>query len=129
MIKSETVASVIGVSGTDQVGLTLGIADGDLTLPEIEASIELTGPLGPNDTVSEAVADRPVWFLGAVMGNPTGSVVMFTNNEGGYMLDKVVRWTFARTKGWNYFVYNMGEAPTTGATLVFRAKQFGVWVT
>ncbi len=43
-------------------------------------------------------------------------------------MEKTLRWTFSRTKSWNFFVYNLGAAITTGATVIIKAKSFGVWV-
>ncbi len=129
IIKSEIVASITGVTAGEMNGLYLGLSDGDLTLAELEAAIENNGPLGPNDTVSEAVSMRPVWWFGVTHHNETLNEVTFQNEQGGYLMSRNVRWTFARTKSWSWFVYNMGTAPTTGATLSLRAKNFGVWVT
>ncbi len=54
MLKSEVFASIIGLTGGEGTGLVFGLADGDLTLAEIEEAIELGGPLGPNDIVVAA---------------------------------------------------------------------------
>ncbi len=128
MLKTELYATMTGVTTGDMRGMIFGLADGDLTVAEVEEAIEANGPLGPNDQISEAIAERPVWFLGAV-DSELGTTVIFENETGGHMLSLKPRWTFALTKSWNWFVYNMGAAPTTGATLFFRAKHFGVWVT
>ncbi len=128
MLKTELIATVISVTTGELNGLFLGLADGDLTLPEIEASIEQNGPVGPNDTVANEVALRPIWWLGAT-DRETGSELVFENERGGHMMEATPRWTFARTKGWNLFIYNLGAAPTTGATVKVRQKSFGVWVT
>ncbi len=128
MIKVELHATVVSLTSGEGTGLIIGIADGDLTLAEIEASIEAQLPLGPNDTVGAAIAERFVMFLGA-LDRETGTVGMFENEQGGHMMSKTIRWTFARTKSWNYFVYNLGDQLTTGSNLFLRAKSFGVWVT
>lgn len=39
------------------------------------------------------------------------------------------RWTYSRTKSWNWMVFNRGNALTTGGTVVINTKDFGVWVT
>ncbi len=127
MLKSEIWASITGLTSTEGTGLLFGLADGDLALAEIEIAIENNGPLGPNDD-SAVLSERPVWLIGAV-DRETGQEAIFENEEGGHMLVVKPRWTFARTKSWNWFVYNHGAAITTGATIEIRVKEFGVWVT
>ncbi len=128
MLKAEVYASVTTLTTTEGTGLLIGLADGDFTLAEIEAAIENSGPVGPNDDVEEHISDRPVWFMGAV-DRETGVTALFENETGGHMLVIKPRWTFARTKSWNFFVYNMGPQLTTGASVNLRVKSFGVWVT
>ncbi len=128
MLKLEIIAAVTSLTSTEGTGLLLGIVDGDYTLAELEAAIESDGPLGPNDQISEELSERFYKWLGAV-DRETGTDALFENNQGGHQMEKTIRWTFARTKSWNFFVYNMGSAITTGATVNVRAKSFGVWVT
>ncbi len=127
MLKSEIYANVEGLTGSQGRNLSLWLADGDLTLAEVEAAIELSGgPLGPNDPVDEAVAERFVVFCGA--GGGGNPVAHFHDRETNapFMIIKP-RWTFARTKSWNFIVYNMGEVMVTGATINLRVKNFGLW--
>lgn len=128
MIKTEVYATITGLTTGEGTGLIFGLADGDLSLAEIEAAIELSGPLGPNDTVDEAIADRFTMLMGAI-DRETGTEAIFENDEGGHLMMRTVRWTFARTKGWNFFCYNLGATITTGTVLSIRVKNFGVWVT
>ncbi len=129
MIKTELFAALTGLTGGEGNNILIGLADGDLSLAEIEEAIEQTLPLGPNDAVGEAVAERFVKWLGATpVVHATATEKLFTNEKGGHMMSETVRWTYARTKSWNYFVYNLGAALTTGASCTIRAKQFGVWV-
>lgn len=127
MLKTEVFASVTALSSGDGTGLYFGLADGDLTLAEVEAAIEANGPLGPNDPIAEEISERPVWIFGA-LSHELSTEAIFHNMEGGDIMVGKPRWTFARTKSWNWFVYNMGAAPTTGATIRMRSKSFGVWV-
>ncbi len=128
MLKTEVYANVEGLSEQGR-SLSLWLADGDLSLAEIEEAIELTaGPLGPNDPVNAAIAERPVWFLGSV-GGGTPSAHVHDREANGTLCVLKPRWTFARTKSWNFVLYNIGAAPTTGATINLRVKNFGVWVT
>lgn len=128
MIKNECFATVTGLTSGEGTGLFLGIADGDLTAAEVEAAIELSAPLGPNDSVADAIAERFTKIIGAT-DHETGTEIVFENQTGGHLMENTIRWTFARTKSWNYFVYNMGNQLTTGSNLLLRAKSFGVWVT
>ncbi len=128
MLKAEVIATVTGVTSGELNGLYFGLADGDLTLTQLEEAIEGNGPLGPNDIVEMNIAERPVWFFGAT-DRETGTTLVFENTQGGHLLEIKLRWTFASTKSWNWFVYNLGVAPTTGATVFIRVKSFGVWVT
>lgn len=129
IIKAEVYATVIIRTSGDWASLRLGLADGDFTLAEIEEAIEANGPLGPNDNVTEAIAERPVWTLGETLGRGDADPLVFLNETGGGKMSMTIRWTFSRTKSWNWFVYNQGEQGTTGATVVLRTKLFGVWVT
>ena len=128
IIKSELIASITGLTAGEGDGLFIGLADGDFTVGEIEASIENNGPLGPNDQVAEATSERFTRWFGS-LDHEVGTEAIFTNKMGGHIMEEVIRWTFARTKSWNFFVYNMGAQLTTGATVLIRAKEFGVWVT
>ncbi len=128
MLKSEVYAVTTGTTSTEGSGMIFGLADGDLDLGEISAAIEADGPVGPNDSVTAEIADRPVWFFGAA-DRETGSNIVFENENGGHKLVIKPRWTFARTKSWNWFIFNMGDALTTGSSINIRVKSFGVWVT
>ncbi len=94
MIKLELFAALTGLTSGEGTGLLIGIADGDLALSEIEEAIEVNGPLGPNDTVFAARADRFYKFLGAV-DRETGDHALFENDQGGHMMSKTIRWTFS----------------------------------
>ncbi len=128
IIKAEIYATITGATSGELNGMFLGLADGDFSNAEIEAAIEANGPQGPNDQVGEELAERFIMMFGAT-DRETGTELVFHNDHGGHIMSETVRWTFARTKSWNWFIYNMGAAPTTGASVIIRAKLFGVWVT
>lgn len=128
MLKAEIYCVVTLVTTGEGSGYIFGLADGDLTLAEIEGAIESSGPLGPNDSITEAISDRPVWFTG-MTDKESGVTVPFENETGGHMMTAKPRWTFGRSKSWNWFIYNQGAAPTTGSVASIRCKEFGVWVT
>ena len=130
MLKTELFCVLTNVAVGELGGLELYLADGDLSLTEVEEAIETNGPLGPNDTVTAAIAERAVFKVGAVpSGTGADEAVHLVNEDGGPMLSINPRWTFARTKSWNWIAYNNGPAPTTGTLIKIQAKSFGVWVT
>ncbi len=128
MLRGEVYATISNLTSGEGTGLLFGLADGDYSITEIEQCIEANGPLGPNDKIVEETSERAVWFMGAI-DRETGTTAIFENEGGGHMLVIKPRWTFARAKSWNWFVYNNGPSITTGATLNTRNKLFGVWVT
>lgn len=130
MLKSEVMVLIEGLTTGDGGGLSLWLADGDLSVTEVEEAIEGNGPLGPNDTVIAAISDRFVMWVGATVNR--GSNVeqgMIGRDSGSPLCVVKPRWTFGRTKSWNFVVYNLGAQLTTGSTLNLRVKNFGIWVT
>ncbi len=129
IIKSEISAHIEGATfATGDGPIALYIVDGDHSLAEFEESIELSGPVGPNDNLDAERAER--WSMRIGMINFVGeSSALGAMLNLGMPVEKVIRWTFARAKGWNWIAYNEGTALTTGATINVRAKHFGVWVT
>ncbi len=109
MLKSRMVSNVEGLTAADGESLTLWLADGDLSIGEVEAAIEVDGPLGPNDTVPAAVAERAVFYVGAYDVKANQTEGFLRDKEGaGYAAMVKPRWTFGRTKSWNWVIYNLG---------------------
>ncbi len=132
MLKTMLHADVKAVTAGEGGLLKLYLADGDLTLAEVEAQIEGTGPVGPNDPVGEALAERPVFFIGAIPNTGSNDATEYTFhdvNSNAPAIAAKPRWTFARTKSWNWVLYNVGAALATGSTVIVTGKVFGVWVT
>ncbi len=125
MLKSEIIAQITGLTaGEEPDGLMLGIAAGDLSVTQIEAAIEMNGPVDRGDTINEELAMRPVWLIGRFNSNDPVTAQFVS-------LDAVwkKRWTWGETSGWNLFVYNLtAGALTTGSTVRIKASHFGVWV-
>jgi len=128
ILKSEVFAAITGATAGELVGLLIGIADGDLTTTEIEEAIELNGPLDRHATIESERSMRFVKLFGAVVRESAGSELVFVAEGGAAMMEVKPRWTFGLGKSWNWFVYNLAAAPTTGASVQLRAKSFGVWV-
>ncbi len=129
IIKSSITAAIQGgVFATGDGPIELYLVDGDLSLAEFEEAIETVGPLGPNDRIRMEQAAR--WYKSFGMMNfiaeDSGDGPML---NGGLVVERTIRWTFATSKGWNWIAYNHGTALTTGATIKLQCKHFGVWVT
>ena len=131
MLKAEISATILNGTGAELGGIELYLADGDLTVAEIEATIETNGPLGPNDIVTSNIAMRPVYRVGGVPLGVAGAsdALHILGEGGGTMMTVKPRWTFASVKSWNWVIYNSGLILTTGSTVNIRARLFGVWVT
>ncbi len=130
MLKSELMVTITGLTSGQGTGLNLYLVDGDFSLAEFEAAIEGNGPLGPNDAIQEPISERFEKWCGSTE-NQSGSEseLQVRNEDKGGLLTVMPRWTFARTKSWNWILYNAGAVLTTGATVFVKAKSFGVWVT
>ncbi len=133
MLKSEIFCRINTLTAGEGSGLLLLLADGDLSVTEISEAVNVDGPLGPNDAVAAALAERLVLNVGAVEGGgddaaaPTQRVVRDMNSNAPFCIVKP-RWSFQRTKSWNWVAFNRGDALTTGAQIRIDAKSYGVWV-
>ncbi len=133
MLKAEVFCRINGLTSGEGSGLLLLLADGDLTVTEVGEAVNIDGPLGPNDAVNAALAERLVLNIGAVEGNgddaaaPTARVIKDMLSNAPFCVPKP-RWSFQRTKSWNWVIFNRGDALTTGAQVRIDAKSYGVWV-
>ncbi len=131
ILKSEITVGIKGLTALEGGGLALYLCDGNLTIAEIEAAIETEGPLGPNDTPVADVVEEAVFQVGilddSVDSALTVAMLHDMNTNSSVMIVKP-RWTYARTKSWNWVIYNKGTALTTGSTAKVMARNFGVWV-
>ncbi len=131
MLKSEVHAVITGLTIAEGGGLALYLCDGDLSLTEIDQAIEANGPLGPNDSVQAATVERFTKLVGAMSEQMSPANFAFPLSDAKTNAPVCVvlpRWTFARTKSWNWVLYNHAGAIQTGATVLIMAKSFGVWV-
>ncbi len=130
MLKSICYAGLTGLTATEGQQLMLYLADGNFTIGEINACINNQGPFGPNDEVEEELSERMVVLVGAVSGVDIGGVQAHIHdmNTNAPVCVAKPRWTFARTKSWNWVIFNRGAALTTGSSARILAKNFGVWV-
>ncbi len=139
MLRSEVNAVISAVTATpaQQTGMLLGLASGDLTITEINECLEVNGPVARSDVVGGNRSERPVWLIGAFEREDIADTIAnlvplagFADEKGGVRGAVVMpRWTFGDAGvGWNFFLWNNGPAPTTGANVRLMAKSFGVWV-
>ena len=130
MLKSEVSLACSNVVGDEANNLGLYLVDGDLTLAEAEEAIETNGPLGPNDAIGAARAMRAVFRVEGQVDMAGAEPISGGAVNNGILQGSInPRWTFSRTKSWNWMIYNKGASMTTGATGTIHAKNFGVWVT
>ncbi len=111
--------------------LTWGIMNGDFTLAELEAFLELDGPLTPDDKISQEIASRGRFIrsLGTLDPSPgSASATVFLDNVSlkGLEFSEVGESSLA---GWDWWIYNPSSttAFTTGAEVVFQARNFVSW--
>ncbi len=134
ILKTDLTCVLTGLTTGEGNGLLLYMTQGDLTVTDVEANIELSGPLSPGDRPSIEIADRWVRRLGAMDGEAVSTERMMHNEGDGPLLTINPRWTFRRRRtategGWNWVIYNDGVTITTGATARLIATHYGVWVT
>ncbi len=134
ILKTELTAVLTGITSLEGAGLILYMAEAELTAAQIEANIELNGPIAPRDTDAMEIASRWVRRV-AVSGNDTvnNTERAMYNDKGGAIITVTPRWTFHRRRtatdgGWNWSIYNDGVTLTTGAVCRILATHFGVWV-
>lgn len=124
MLRAEVWAHVDGLTAGEGDGLTIGIANGDLSVTEIAEALLVDGPVNRNDRVKQERAERFV----KVFGSLNDLQHLFRGENGGHMLIVKPRWTFANPEGWDLFIFNNGLALTTGATVRLIATYYGLWL-
>ncbi len=127
VISAEIYASLIAMTTLEGQGLIIGIAQGDLTAVEIAEALTAT-PLQPGQVVENEQAMRFTKIFGGADGDSTVTFRPFLSKEGGPVMRETVRWTFRKPTSWSWFVFNSGQTLTTGGSVNFTAKHFGVWV-
>jgi len=124
MISTQLVASVTILTPGDGPFL-FGIANKSLSLTELEEYLELDGPVEPSEVPSRERATRGklIRTLGLIVPSGDGSVAsLFVDNRSL----SGMRWN-EESAGWNYWVYNRGQALTTGSILRVWASLFVRW--
>ncbi len=94
-----------------------GLMNADYNLAELEEYLELSGPLTPNDKISQERASRGRFIkrLG-VMGPGIAQVSASLINHG--MGGLAFAETGESTGGWEWWFYNLGPAASAGSQIV-----------
>ncbi len=102
-----------------------GIMAGDLTLTELEAYLELGGPLTPSDRAAVEVASRGRYLrrLGILVPQGNGTVActwMPNTSLSGLRFSEAGE----AQGGWDWWLYNQGRDLTTGSSWQVSAGVF-----
>ncbi len=128
LIKIDLLAMISGAT-PGEGPIWLYLANDELTVAEIAEAIEVGGPSDRNDRLSVERAGRAVFMLGMFPLAVAEEPVHGPESQRGF-LQKTIRWTFSNPEGFTLVVFNQsGGTLTTGATVRFAAKYFGVWLT
>ncbi len=128
LIKVDLLAMISGAT-PGEGPLWLYLVNDELTVAEIAEAIEASGPLDRNDRVAFERATRAVFMLGMFPLAVAEEPVFGMESQRGF-LQKVIRWTFSNPEGFSLVIFNQsGGTLTTGATVRFAAKYYGVWLT
>ncbi len=131
MLKAEVSAFMSSLTSGEGKGLMFGLANGNLSAAEISECLQANGPLNPSDRIPQERAKRAVWLIGSFNEEIATEGFFDSDLEAGRGHKMVIkpRWTFTQAESWNWFVWNMGAALTTGSTVEMLTTDFGVWVT
>jgi len=128
MLKSDYWATITGLTAGEAAGLHVYLASGDLTISELEASIEGSKPLQRGDIDETVESEKPIFYLGTFGSNGTDTEAVMVAPGGGHLATLKQRWTFYKGLSWKLFAYNSGVVFTTGATIKVGAQLWGVWI-
>ncbi len=104
--------------------LLYGQMSSDLSLAELEAYLELEGPLSPTDIVSSEVASRGkhIRILGT-LSTQRDWIDLANHSMSGLKFSEAGE----ATGCWTSFIYNLGTALTTGAIVELLERAFVEW--
>ncbi len=97
--------------------LLIGIADGELSLAEIEEYLE-AAVTNARESPQAENALRPVQVLDTIG----------FRKESLWVVERILLPTFRENVGFTLFVYNTGVNMTTGAAIEIRGRLFGRWL-
>ncbi len=116
---SDVIATLIGLTAGEGIGLVLGVADGQLSDAEIEETLEAQGPAFEGQRSQSERADRMVRILGLIGPQPSELVPNSTVFAHQFLRFKT-NLSFSEDKAAlaRWYIYNTrGNALTTGAQL------------
>ncbi len=134
MLKSELTCITTGLTSGEGRGLEIYLANGDLTINEVDACIDGNQPLNASDRVGKEVSQRFVKLVGVAEpsgGSGTEVKMVGPGPDGSFgpIMMPTPRWTFGDDgQGWNWVIRNTGTSLTTGALTHVKATNYGVWV-
>ncbi len=111
--------------------LIWGAMVGDLSLAELEAFLELDGPLTPNNIPDVEIASRgrvirSIGTLDPSPGSARSVIDMDNHSQKGLKFSEAGE---GSQGGWDWWVYNISDTTpmTTGSEVVFQARNFVEW--
>ncbi len=129
LLKSEISVVLTDLTAGEADGLLLFLANGELTSAEVIECLEADGPLDRSDELKAERAERQVWPVATYEAKDiTSTHGIFKGRGGDSLIIVKPRWTFSEVTGWQWGVYNNGNAITTGAAFRFVETAYGVWV-
>ncbi len=106
---------------------SLWLLTSDLSLAEFEAYLELNGPVTPSDITASEVASRGkyVRYLGMLIPSGNGTIAALSLKDVSM---SGLKWSEeGEAGGFQFCVYNEGQAMTTGAICRISAQNFVEW--
>ncbi len=121
MLSTRTCVSLKALTAGDGP-LVFGVCSKSLTLAQLEAYLEASGPVSPSQQADMELASRGklLRILGILQARGDGTTAsLFLENRSlqGLKFSE-------ESAGWNWFVYNIGVAMTTGASAVVLGSTF-----
>ncbi len=130
MLSTSIQGSLSGGTAGDP-GLMWGVMNGDFTLAELEAYLELSGPTSPALIAEEEVASRGrnIRVLGLVSPDPGNSKGVVDHDNISLKGLKFSESGEGADPGWDWWVYNTSSvtAFTTGGRFAFQVRNFVEW--
>ncbi len=128
---SSTIAGGLDSGTLGDPKLAFGIMNGDFTQAELEAFLELNGPLSPALIAESEIASRGrhIRTLGVIDPSPGSAAgVIFLENKSlsGLVFSEAGE---GADPGWDWWIYNLSPttAMTTGGLFGFSARNFVEW--
>ncbi len=111
--------------------LTWGVMNADFTLAELEAFLELDGPLSPELKVESEISSRGKYIrtLGVIDPSPGSARSCIYMDNVSLKGLKFSESGEGSSAGWDWWVYNTSAATpmTTGGFVEFQARDFVEW--